>query len=270
MKMIARASLRYSLRAITQHAGVLYQGVALAAVIVLTGCAGGESLSRKDARDAAQNNAQLGANYLQRGNLNEARSKLEKALKQDDDNALAHVTYAQLQQRINSNKIAAKHFKIAIELEPEQAELRNSYGIFLCQTKAYGKAEKQFQNAAKNPFYPTPEYALDNAGLCMLDANKLNDAETYLRRALRANPQFANAYLHMADLLHRRERLQYADAYLQRFQTYAEDTAESLYLAMKIKRDSGDTPGARSYANRLLNDFPTSQEASDYLARPIQ
>lgn len=236
-------------------------------VSFLQACASNGDLSPKKRQDAAQFNAQLGAQYLQRGDLDQAREKLLKALEQNDKNALAHVTYAQLQFRVEQTASASKHFKRALELEPDEAEHRNSYGIFLCETGDYERAKLQFKAASDNPYYSTPEFALDNAGLCMLDANQLADAETYLREALRVNPQFAKAYLHMADLMHRKQRLTVADAYFQRYLAYGSETAESLWLGVKIKRDAGDTATAERLANRLLNQFPSSKEAGAYLAR---
>jgi len=244
-------------------------GTVLLLSLGLQACATLGAPSKKE-QDAAQYNAQLGAQYLNRGELDQARDKLRKALDQDDKNALAHASYAQLQFKVKNNAAARDHFNRAIKLDPENAEHRNSYGIFLCQIEDYDAALKEFRLAADNPFYATKEFALDNAGICMLDANRLDQAETFLREALREEPQFANAYLHMADLQHRRQRLSIADAYYQRYQEKGRQTAESLLLGLKIKRDAGDLPTAERYANRLLNEFPASKEAGEYLSRPIQ
>ncbi len=240
----------------------------VAVIVLLQACASDGEISAEKRQDAAQYNAQLGAQYLQRGELDQAREKLLKALDQDDNNALAHVTYAKLQYRVDKASSAETHFKRALELDPDEAEHRNSYGIFLCEVEKYDEAQKQFRFAADNPYYRTPEFALDNAGLCMLDANRLSDAEGYLREALRVNPQFANAYLHMADLMHRNQRLTVADAYFQRYQAYGSETAESLWLGLKIRRDMGDVPTAENFASRLLNQFPASREAGEFLSRP--
>lgn len=241
----------------------------LAAVLALalTGCVAG--LSREQSENAAQTNAQLGLNYLKLGNLVEARKVLNKALAQDDDNALVHAAYAQLKGTIGETDAARFHFQRAIALEPEEAAHKNAYGAFLCSSGDVDAAESQFRKAADDPFYDTPEFALDNAGLCMLGAERLDKAETYLREALRTNPRFAGAFLHMAELLHRRDRLTIADAYYQRFEALAEPTSESLLLGHIIKRDAGDIATAEVYASQLLNDFPASREAGEYLSRPL-
>ncbi|MFK8079384.1 MAG: type IV pilus biogenesis/stability protein PilW [Granulosicoccus sp.] len=242
----------------------------LFAVLLLQACASNPEITPRQAQDAAQYNAQLGAQYLQRGELDQAREKLLKALDQDDSNALAHITYAQLQARVSEPGSAQVHFKRALQLEPDEADHRNSYGIYLCEQEQYDEAKKQFRAAADNAYYRTPEFALDNAGICMLDADRLSEAEGFLREALRVNPQFANAYLNMADLMHRRDRLTVADAYYQRFTAYGRESASSLWLGLKIKRDAGQLKSAERYASRLLNQFPASKEAGEYLSRPIQ
>lgn len=239
-------------------------------LLVLQACAGSRELTPEKRQDAAQYNAQLGAQYLQRGDLDQAQEKLLKALEQDDRNALAHITYANLQSIVDQPASAEEHFKQGLLLDPDEADYRNSYGIFLCGAKQYDEAQKQFRAAADNPYYRTPEFALDNAGLCMLDADRLSEAESYLRDALRVNPQFANAYLHMADLMHRKQRLTVADAYFQRFNAYGNESAESLLLGLQIKRDAGDLAGAQEFASRLLNQFPASREAGEYLSLPVQ
>ncbi len=237
--------------------------------VLMTGCVA-EGLSRKNAAEASTYNTQLGANHLQKGQLDLARDLLEKALDQNSSNALAHVVYGQLQHRIENEKKADTHFKRAIALEPDEANHRNNYGIFLCQTGEVAEAEKQFLTAANNKFYKTPQFALDNAGVCMLDADRLSDAEGYLRKALETDPKFANAYLHMAELLYRQQRLTVADAYFQRYMSNGRDTPESLYLGMQIKRDSGELAMAENFAGKLLNEFPESKEAGEYLARSAQ
>jgi type IV pilus assembly protein PilF len=251
---------------------ILRFGFLLSIMYSLSACVSVGGFS-KNAAEAAQYNAELGASYLRRGELEQARKKLEKALDNDTDNPLANVTYAQLQHRVGKHASAGKHFKRAIKLEKNDADLAehyNAYGIFLCKSGNTDAALQQFSRAADNPYYKTPEFALDNAGLCMLDVKQLAEAENYLRKALRINPKFGNAYLHMAELMHRQGRLTVAEAYFQRYLAYGSETAESLLLGLRIKRDAGDKRSAEKFASRLLNEFPESEEAGEYLSRTPQ
>jgi len=223
-----------------------------------------------DAKEASRANTQLALQALSKDDLKNARDLINKALAQDKKNASAHIANARLQHRIKKPDEAKKSFDRAIRLEPEEAEHRNTYGVFLCQIKEYTAAEKQFNLAADNAFYKTPYFALDNAGVCMLDANKIAKAETYLRKALTMEPQFANTYLHMAELLFRQGRKTVAEAYFQQYMTNGRATPESLLLGIQIKRDLNKSAEAEEYASRLLNDFPESSEAGEYLAPPTK
>jgi len=220
--------------------------------------------------NASQVNAELGAKYLQRGQLELAREKLEKAIAQNKKNALAQVTYGTLLQQTGESSRADKHFRRAISLEPENAEHRNAYGVYLCQIGKVARAEREFTQAAEDPYYQTPEFALDNAGICLMDNGDLVGAEKYLRAAVRENPKFASSYLHFAQLVHKQNRLVTAKAYLINFRSRnGKETAESLLLAINIHRDLNDKAMAKRYADRLLSEFPSSREAGEYLARPL-
>lgn len=222
----------------------------------------------KNDEDASTFNANLGLQYLERGNLELANEKLTKALEQNDKNPLAHISMAQLQFAIDEPDVARRHYRRAVALEPDNPDNRNAYGVFLCSTGDVEAAEKEFVTAASNPFYQTPEFALDNAGLCLLDNNRLEDAEYYFLKALQSNPQFGSATLHIADLRYQENRLTIADAFLSRFHDVSNVTSESLWLGAQIQRSLNNRQGADSYVQRLLNQFPNSKEAGAYLAQP--
>ena len=66
---------------------------ALLVSAVLTGCFATNpdgTTGKPDLREAARINAQLGLDYMRRGDLRLAEEKLKRAVSQDDDLALAH------------------------------------------------------------------------------------------------------------------------------------------------------------------------------------
>lgn len=68
----------------------------LAITAVIAGCGSG-AVRQND--KAAQLNAQLGINYFNKGDLQQADAKLRRALKQDPNLAVAHWSFALLQSR---------------------------------------------------------------------------------------------------------------------------------------------------------------------------
>lgn len=219
---------------------------------------------------AAQYNAQLGINYMtKQGNLEQARIKLERALEQNEKNPLANLGYAQLQTVVGNKDKADKHFKRAIELEPLNANSRNAYAVYLCQEGKTTEAMAQFDRAIENRYYKTPEIALDNAGVCLIDSRNLLEAEEYLVRAVKANPRYAPALLNLADLNLQKHEIPLADAYFSRFAKLGGETPSSLWVGYQIKRGQGKKDEASALSDKLLRNHPNSIQAGELLKTTI-
>ncbi len=248
-----------------------YQFALLAMTLVIQACStttvgrSGESPEK-----AAQYNAQLGINYMtKQGNLEQARIKLERALEQNNDNPLANLGYAQLQAIVGDKKKADKHFNRAIQLEPLNANSRNAYAVFLCQEGKTNLALKQFDTAVKNRYYKTPEVALNNAGVCLIDAGDFADAEEYLVNAVKSNPRYAASLLNLADLNLRKGEIPLADAYYSRYAKLGNETPASLWVGYRVKRGQGMKEEASLLSDKLLRNYPNSKQAGELLKTNI-
>ena len=208
--------------------------------------------------DAAQYNYQLGAHYLRNGNYKLARARLEGALEQDPNMAEAHSTLGLLYERLQSPEVAGKHYASAVRLAPDDANIQNIYAVFLCRNNRYAEAEKHFLNAIKVPEYSTPEAALTNAGVCILQKPDRAKAEKYFRRALKRKDSYGEALIQMSSLMHQTDRSLQARAFLQRYLAKNEATADELYLGVEIERNLGDDRAMQGYAKQLLRDHPGS------------
>ncbi|OED42293.1 type IV pilus biogenesis/stability protein PilW [Chromatiales bacterium (ex Bugula neritina AB1)] len=234
---------------------------------VASGCAMNPIYGRlTDDQKAASYNAELGTNYLATGDLEHAQLKLHRALSQDPDNALANNTFGKLLAELDKPAAAERSFLKSIKLDVNRAEYRNNYGIFLCDHERSDEAIEQFLKASENKFYKTPEFALDNAGVCAMDSNKLEEANLHLRAAIRQNPVFAPALLHMAELKLKTGDALLADAYYSRFLTLARQTPQSLYVGINIRRKLGDHSAVDQFAEQLVSAYPRSSQARTYLA----
>lgn len=219
---------------------------------------------------AAQYNAQLGINYMtKQGNLEQARIKFERALEQNEKNPLANLGYAQLQSVVGDKEKADKHFKRAIGLAPLNANSRNAYAVFLCQEGKIEEAMQQFDMAIENRYYKTPEIALDNAGVCLIDSRELLEAEGYLVKAVKANPRYAPALLNLAELNLQKHEIPLADAYYSRFAKLSADTPASLWLGYQVKRGLGKEDEASALSDKLLRKYPNSTQAGELLKTTI-
>lgn len=237
------------------------------AVSVASGCTTRTAFGHLSSDEKASDfNAELGTNYLAAGELENAENKLQRSLAQDPANALANNSYGKLLAKLDDPKGAERAFKKSIRLDPKRAEYRNNYAIFLCDNGRTAEAVDQFVAASENKFYLTPEYALDNAGVCAMDGEQYALADKHMRSAIRVNPRFAPSILHMAELKLKTGDASLADAYYSRFLTIARQTPHSLAVGIDIKRASGDAAMANDFARTLVANFPRSAQARAFVA----
>lgn len=235
----------------------------LATSALLAGCATSSS-GGSDSRSptaAAQYNTQLGVAYLQQGNLQLAKDKLEKAEAQNPDDASLQTSLGLLYERLGDAKQADRHYRRALQLEPRNPDVSNNYAIYLCRSGRTDEGVKRFEEAARNPLYRTPEAALTNAGVCLRAAKRDDEAERNFERALAARPNFAEAAFQLGDLDLQRGRLVQARVRLDQYLLSFTPTPELLLLGVRIAQTQGDRPGAERYARRLRLDFPSSEQA---------
>ena len=225
------------------------------------GCTSTSNAPEVSDKDAARFNVQLGISYLQRGNLQDAREKLERAVEQDPSFPSAHAALGLLYERVGELDKAGFHLRRAAQLAPDDAAMLNSYGGFLCRRGERKAGIEHFDRAARNAFYRTPEVALTNAGVCARGIPDRPTAEAYFRRALEVNRTYPEALLQMADLKLAAGEAFNARAFMQRYEAVATATPVSLELARRIELAAGDEDAALQYALRLQQEFPESAES---------
>ena len=211
---------------------------------------------------AAKAKTQLGVEYLREGNYELSKAKLQKALELEPDYAPAHDAIAFLYQTVGETKLAEKHYRKSLRINPDNATARNNYGQFLCFQDRHKEATSQFMKAADNPFYSTPAVPLTNAGLCAARIPDIELASDFYRQALQKNPQFAPALLQMATVRFQQGNYLGARGYLERLQEVASHSPESLWLAVRTEYALSDHDAWGKYAIILKNDFPDSQETA--------
>lgn len=205
-------------------------------------------------------NVQLGILYMQEGELGTALEKLQKALRQNPDLAVAHNTIAVLYEKMGENSLAKRHYEQSIQLDSNDSKLRNNYGQYLCRHGSELKAIKQFDIAAANPLYRTTHLPLANAGLCALRINEDIMAESYLRQALEKSPKLLPALVGMIRVSLRQAKYLQGRSYMQRYVALAKHTAETLWAGYQIEKNMRDKQAAASYAVRLKSRFPDSEQ----------
>ena len=218
-------------------------------------------VTEPDLKQAAVLNVQLAIGYIEREQLGIAQEKLNKAIEQDPENIDAYTTMAYLKRKVNEMDQAEEFYLKALEIKPNDPNIHNNYGGFLCQMGRYDEALDEIRRAYEDPFYESPYLAYANAGTCLLDKGDYKEAEKMLRKALRDQPNFAGALLSMAEIGVKTKKYLMARAYIQRYHAVAKPTAESLWIQVQSEKALGAEEHYLKYARRLLKDFPDSEQA---------
>ena len=233
-------------------------------VLLLAACASTpeQKTEQKNASAAADANTQMGVELLRKGDYEQSRAKLEKALQLEPDYAPAHDAIAVLYEKVGETKLAEKHYKRSLKLKPDSSRAHNNYGQFLCFQDRYKEATEQFLKAAENSFYATPEVPLTNAGMCAARIPDIEVASEYYRLALLENPVFGPALLQMAIIRYEQGNYLGARGYLQRLEQAAAHNPQSLWLAVRTEFALNDHQAWGNYAIILKNNYPDSDETA--------
>ena len=229
---------------------------------VQTGTQTGEA---GDPRNRARIHTELAGAYFERGNMGVALEELRSAIDADPNYAPAFNVLGLVHMDLRENAVAEQHFERALRLSPNDPDINNNYGWFLCQSGREERSIAYFLAALKNPLYNTPARSYVNAGLCALRKNNERDAFDYFQRALRSEPDNLQALLSLASIQYKRGQLELARGLIGRFNKLVEPTVESLWLALRIERKLGDKSAENTLATQLRRRFSGSQEYQDML-----
>ena len=244
-------------------------------LLMLAGCAGAPPLQTEqpqsqqaatsEAGQRAKVHTELGGLYLSQGNLGVALEEARKALAASSSYAPAHSLMGLIHMQMRENAAAEESYERALRLAPNDPEINNSYGWFLCQTGRERRALDLFQIALKSPLYSTPSLAYTNAGICSLRLQDDRAAEEYFMRALRLDPANDRAAYFLADISFRQGRLAQARQYLNELHKRAEPSVETLWLSVRIERRLGERDLEARLSAQLRRRFPDAPETKRML-----
>jgi len=219
--------------------------------------AGGPS----EARKRAVIRLQLAVGYYQGAQFSTALDELKQALTIDPNFADAYTVLALVYTELHQNDLAEQSFRHALQLEPDNSDLNNNYGWYLCQNGREQESLGYFERALKNPLYTQKGKPLQNAGVC---ANKMGNAalaEDYFRRSFDIDPSGSVAAYNLALIYFGRKDLTRARFYVGQVNAGPAPTAASLWLGARIERQLGNKTNETALENQLERLFADSREA---------
>ncbi len=210
--------------------------------------------------ERARIHTELGAGYYERGQMDVAIEELNEAVKLDPNRAGAYNIYGLVYAMMGENAKAEQNFQRALQLAPQDSEIRHNWGWFLCTTGHPREAIPEFELAIRNPLYKTPEIALINAGRCSTSFGDVANAEIYFKRALAVSPNNPTAAYGLALLAYKASNYSEARDWMRPAVQQTNPTAAALFLGMCIERKLSDRQAELSYISQLRNRYPDSAE----------
>lgn len=232
-----------------------------------SGAGGTRNLSTTDPRNRARIHTELGAMYYQGGNMAVALDELGIALNADSNYYQAYSIRGLVRTALREYGKAEDDFRRALNIAPNDPEVNNNYGWYLCETGKERQSIAYFLNALKSPLYETPERAYANAGTCALKAGDLEGAQGYLLQAVQMSrdgglvPRFQ-----LAKVFYQRGNYEESRIYLNDALKMMEPpSAEALWLGLRIERKLGNRSAEGGYASQLRSRYPASPEYQEFL-----
>ncbi len=249
--------------------------LALLALVLLAGC--GSRQTKRDEPSAqpapqaapspaspierARIHTELGSGYYEIGKLGVALQELNEAIEADPKYVPAYNTLALVHMALKEDDKARKRFEQALRIDPNDSDVNNNFGNFLCDRKQEKESVKYFLAAIRNPLYGRVEEAYVNAGICSRRAGDEVAAEDFFRRALRLKPDDARALINLAQVNYARGDLAQAKTNLTRYmQLVGSPDAGSLLFGARLSHQLGDRNATASYGSQLRSRYPMAPE----------
>lgn len=242
----------------------------LVSLLAITGCTTNATRDEIASPEAALDAyTRLGLQYLQAGDTVSAKNSLQRALTIDSSYAPAFNGLALVFQTESEPELAEEYFRKAISAEPQAAIYHNNFGAFLFAQQRYPEACTEIARATEDPFYNKRAQAFENLGRCYRLIDRNDAAEHAFARSLKLNPRRVQALVELSELLYLKGDLRGASTWYEQFSSLVEAKRtshypKSLWLGIRLARETGNAGKAAAYALILKNLYPQSPEYRSY------
>jgi type IV pilus assembly protein PilF len=166
----------------------------LSLVLVSAGCV---SSPRTKEQSLAQ--MRLGESLLKEGRPTQALTELNKAVELDPDNAQIRNVLGVAYMEKGMLSEAIQEFRKALDLSPDFVEVHNNLGTALLRQGKVQEAIKEFNKALTNPLYPTPHFVEYNLGRAYYQLKDYDQAKKHFKEAVKISPGYSMAYLGLGE-----------------------------------------------------------------------
>ncbi|MBC7573617.1 MAG: type IV pilus biogenesis/stability protein PilW [Herminiimonas sp.] len=218
------------------------------------------SSDQTDSQKRAQIRLQLAIGYFEQKQYPVALDEVKLALVADPNFVDAYSVRALIYMAMGETRLAEENFQTAMRLSPNNPDINNNYGWYLCQNDRAAQSIAYFDAALKNRSYQSPGKALNNAGMCSLKLGDLAAAERYLTQAFQLDPGNPSTNVNLAKTYYQKGDYTRARFYVGRATKDDAVSAETLWLAIRVEHKLGEKAVEASLATQLRRRHPNSAE----------
>lgn len=226
-----------------------------------------DRLRKADPVGAARDRVAIAAEFLKKGDNENALRYLRLALRSHPESAEAHNLMGVVLERDGAYAQANREFRKATRLRKGYSQAHNNYGSFLFRRERYKEAMVQFAAAADDLSYPNRALAFEGLGRSAMMLGRRDDALQAFNRALRLDGSLPVSTLLAAEINFGQGNFQVAHGLYKRYLQLTRDTpqtAQSLWLGIRLERRFGDKDALASYELALKRLYPESPEHKQY------
>lgn len=214
-----------------------------------------QQVPQTDERKRAKVHTDLGGLYAQDGRFAIALEEARIALSADSGYAPAYSLQGLVHMFLGEKGPAEEAFRRALSIAPNDPEIHNNYGWFLCQTGREAESLGHFRMAYRNTLYNTPTKPYTNAGICQLKMKDYAAAEESLNIALRIDPSNIQARYWLAETYYQSGRLGEARHMVTDLGRMIDTTVDVVWLGARIERKAGDREAELRYTTLMRRKF---------------
>ena len=214
-----------------------------------------------DRERAAKARLDLALSYLHQDNYLQAKHNLDKALSFAPHVAEVHLFRAYYLQKIGEDSLAAKHYRQAYKLAPDDPDVLHNYGSFLCSLNQYQQAKGLLIAAVRSPNYAQAGKSLLNLAYCSIELGYFSAGLQYLAKANKHMPKSSEVILMAAGVNFSLANVSKAVSWYQKYEELAQVSAKGALLGWLIYQELSLCAEAERLKRLLLSRFPQSLEA---------
>ena len=151
-----------------------------------------------------------GVFYLNQGQLDKAREKIQEALKKKPNSKAAHYSMGVVYTYLRDFPAAIKHFRTVISMDPEYWDAYNSLGLIYIETGEFDLARQNLLKAATADKYRNPENAYVNLAMLEIKRESYDNALRYVDKGITQNRNFAPLHNLRGIILEKQDNLEEA------------------------------------------------------------